>query len=343
MISRKEGKLLKNSDLFSGFLCGVIDSVGFMQNIFPVRLRFLLKWLLMGAVFLGVLFSLIMQRIAFDRTCLLDPGKPLPPLNFRSALLPNNFPPVAMPLQTTSREYLSSVLPQHRVRPGETLYSLSRRYFTPLSALAGLNQIADPRTLRVGQVLLIPPVDFKGGALQQYGLKNGETFADILVRYDLDLWLLQRINPGSDVRKIKPGVTINVPKKPLESRLSILGIYIARPVNGFLTSRYGFRWGRMHYGLDLAAPSGTPVKAAAAGRVEYAGWAGGYGRYVKINHGAYSTAYGHLSSIQVLNGITVRKGQQIGLVGRTGHAYGSHLHFEVECKGRKVNPYSFLY
>ena len=115
------------------------------------------------------------------------------------------------------------------------------------------------------------------------------------------------------------------------------------PVNGVLTSPFGWRWGRMHEGIDIAAPGGTPIAAAASGVVIYAGWLGGYGNLVVIDHGGgIATAYGHQSSIAVGNGQQVSQGQTIGYVGSTGHSTGNHLHFEVRVQGRPVDPLGYL-
>jgi murein DD-endopeptidase MepM/ murein hydrolase activator NlpD len=115
------------------------------------------------------------------------------------------------------------------------------------------------------------------------------------------------------------------------------------PVNGPITSPFGWRWGRMHEGIDIGAPSGTPIHAAAAGTVIYAGWMEGYGNLVVIDHGnGLATAYGHQSSIAAGNGSGVSQGQVIGYVGCTGHCFGPHLHFEVRVNGTPVDPLGYL-
>jgi murein DD-endopeptidase MepM/ murein hydrolase activator NlpD len=115
------------------------------------------------------------------------------------------------------------------------------------------------------------------------------------------------------------------------------------PVSAPVTSPFGWRWGRLHEGIDLGAASGTPILAAAAGTVIYAGWMDGYGNFVIIDHGGgIATAYGHQSSIAVTDGQSVTQGQVIGYVGSTGHSTGPHLHFEVRVNGSAVDPLGYL-
>ncbi|HEX7256169.1 MAG TPA: peptidoglycan DD-metalloendopeptidase family protein [Gaiellaceae bacterium] len=114
------------------------------------------------------------------------------------------------------------------------------------------------------------------------------------------------------------------------------------PVSGPVVSGYGLRWGRMHEGIDIAAGYGTPIRASASGNVIYAGWMGGYGNLIIIDHGnGLATAYAHQSSFLVGGG-TVSQGQTIGYVGCTGHCYGPHLHFEVRVNGGAVDPLGYL-
>ena len=114
------------------------------------------------------------------------------------------------------------------------------------------------------------------------------------------------------------------------------------PVSGPVTSGFGWRWGRMHEGIDIGAACGTPIRAAASGTIVYAGWMDGYGNIIIIDHGGgMGTAYGHQSAIYVGGG-SVSQGQTIGAVGSTGHSTGCHLHFEVRVNGTPVNPLSYL-
>jgi peptidoglycan DL-endopeptidase CwlO len=115
------------------------------------------------------------------------------------------------------------------------------------------------------------------------------------------------------------------------------------PVNGPIVSPFGMRWGRLHAGVDIAVPSGTPVHAAKSGRVLIAGWVSGYGNYTCIGHGGgLSTCYGHQERINVSVGQSVSQGQVIGLSDCTGHCFGPHVHFETRINGVPVNPMGYL-
>ncbi len=121
---------------------------------------------------------------------------------------------------------------------------------------------------------------------------------------------------------------------------------IRTPVEGaHITSGFGFRfhpilgYSRMHQGMDFGAPTGSPILAAAAGRVNFAGWHGGHGNYVRVAHSPrLETAYGHMSRILVRPGQMVAQGQTLGLVGSTGLSTGPHLHFETWMNGLAVDP-----
>lgn len=121
------------------------------------------------------------------------------------------------------------------------------------------------------------------------------------------------------------------------------------PVRGRISSDFGWRYHpvlkrkKYHNGLDLAVPSGTPIKAADSGVVLVSGWRGGYGNFVAIDHGkGISTCYGHNSRLLVQNGQRVEKGQLVAISGNTGLSTGPHLHFEVRVNGNPVNPLGYL-
>ncbi|MDG4804760.1 M23 family metallopeptidase [Micromonospora sp. WMMD980] len=116
------------------------------------------------------------------------------------------------------------------------------------------------------------------------------------------------------------------------------------PLHGYdFKSPYGVRFGKLHTGVDLVAPEGTPYQAIHAGTVTKAGWFGGYGYAVIVKHADGSEAiYGHSSAVTVKEGQQVKAGDQLGLVGNTGHSYGSHLHLEVHVNGQPLDPVPWL-
>lgn len=121
--------------------------------------------------------------------------------------------------------------------------------------------------------------------------------------------------------------------------------YFTNPLpSGYISSRYGARWGGFHYGIDIADSTGTPIKAADGGEVIYAGWFGDYGYMVQIDHGGgFTTVYGHCSKIYVDVGEMVYQGKTIAAVGSTGYSTGPHVHFEVRKYNVKQNPEKYMY
>jgi len=134
------------------------------------------------------------------------------------------------------------------------------------------------------------------------------------------------------------------------SQTSIVSIPSVQPVTKLMfTSNFGIRsdpfqgTARMHAGVDIPGPIGTPIYATADGIIAHADRQGGYGNLVEVNHGkGIATRYGHLSKILVSDGARVTRGQLIGLMGSTGRSTGSHLHYEVRIDGHAVNPIPFL-
>ncbi|OZF27600.1 M23 family metallopeptidase [Rhodococcus sp. 14-2483-1-2] len=132
-------------------------------------------------------------------------------------------------------------------------------------------------------------------------------------------------------------------QSPLDS-LRSLKKGTVQPVAGVLTSNFGSRWGTQHSGLDIAAPIGTPIHAAADGTVSDAGPASGFGLWVKVRHDdGTETVYGHVNDFSVQPGQRVSAGEQIATVGNRGQSTGPHLHFEVhDPSGIKVDPAQWL-
>ncbi|AGL14553.1 M23 family metallopeptidase [Actinoplanes sp. N902-109] len=148
------------------------------------------------------------------------------------------------------------------------------------------------------------------------------------------------IAPENGVAGVAPigGLSYGLPFVKQMSKEKPLPEWINPMPEGSVTSCFGERWGRLHAGVDIAAPSGTPIRAAGTGVVVAAGMADGYGNAVLIEHSnGYLTHYGHMSAITVTAGQHVEVGDQIGNEGSTGHSTGPHLHFEVH-QGTYKNP-----
>jgi murein DD-endopeptidase MepM/ murein hydrolase activator NlpD len=194
----------------------------------------------------------------------------------------------------------------HVVRPGENLYRIGLHYGVPVSEIARANDIRDERNLAVGTRLWIPRP--KRAAISKP-----------LVPPD-------RLRARAQADALSNGA-----------------LRFEWPVRGRITSRFGWRRTRMHEGVDIAARSGTPVRAAEAGRVIHAGRLGGYGKVVVVRHeGRYETVYAHNRRFRVRKGNRVRKGQVIAEVGETGNASAPHLHFEVRRDDDPRDPLLFL-
>lgn len=155
---------------------------------------------------------------------------------------------------------------------------------------------------------------------------------------------------GSPVRLAKNSNTMRYSGTPRSVPGGPFSVPVGSPVRSSgISSGFGSRWhpilggSRFHAGIDLPAPAGSQVVSTATGLVIAAGWCGGYGQCVVIDHGGgYTTVYGHLSRIDVQGGQNVGSGQYIGLVGSTGLSTGPHLHYEVRFMERPINPLKFL-
>ncbi|NLZ38051.1 MAG: M23 family metallopeptidase, partial [Firmicutes bacterium] len=159
-----------------------------------------------------------------------------------------------------------------------------------------------------------------------------------------------------DPKKLKPGTELVIPGAVLPVANSSRRVVASRspkrvtnntgfiwPCQGYISSGYGPRWGRFHYGLDIAANLGTPIVAIAGGVVTDAGWRPSYGYMVRIDHqNGWASVYGHCSKLYVKAGQKVQRGQQIAAVGQTGNATGPHVHLEIWKDNQHQNPLHYL-
>lgn len=145
------------------------------------------------------------------------------------------------------------------------------------------------------------------------------------------------------VASTKSSSESGVTKAKAGSGYKSIGISFIKPVSGTVSSRFGSRWGTTHKGTDIAAATGTSIKAAAAGTVTFAGWYSTYGYLIIISHGnGVQTYYGHCSSILTKVGAKVEQGELIGKVGETGNATGPHLHFEIRVNDVAYNAELYI-
>lgn len=235
------------------------------------------------------------------------------------------------------------------VQRGDSLSSVASRFLTVPQAIMRANGLKNPDVLETGRSLWIrQPV---AAEVKMQVVAKGDTVRSLARKHGLSPAALCAMNGIPAAHSLKPGQQVLVPamtirwKASVSRSVSMTGVMagLTWPISGQVTSVYGWRWGRMHMGLDLAASTGTPVKAAAAGRVTFAGTRGGYGLLVIIDHGGgWETYYAHNSVILVSVGQLVCRGGTIAEAGSSGHATGSHLHFEVRHGAKTFDPVAFL-
>ena len=208
----------------------------------------------------------------------------------------------------------------YKVRQGDSIWRIAAAYRVDVQELAEYNNVLDPEDVEAGTKLYIPPKSKKGG--------------------------FKQLPFGTEVGGANRSRTKYARKKGDDSFSKPIRIYRGRfdwPIDGRVGSLYGLRSGRRHDGIDISAPNGTPIYAAAPGRVVFAGQMRGYGNLVLVRHeDDFFTAYAHNSANKVKVGQQVKKGQLVAEVGRTGRATAPHLHFEIRHGQTARNPLFFL-
>ena len=264
----------------------------------------------------------------------------------------------------------SKAVADHTVQQGETLSEIASKYGMKTSELLALNPSVSEKKLQIGIALAvskdkpvisirtIKPMTYNQAVaygtqtqsddsmyknqtkVKSSGILGEETVKADVVMVDgieVDRTILERQTIVQPTDQVVLRGTKALPSTAATG-------YLRTPVSGIISSRFGYRsGGEYHTGLDIAAPTGTPVYAADGGRVVFAGWGGSYGYLIEIDHqNGIQTWYAHLSAINVSVGTNVAKGSQIGAVGATGRATGPHLHIEVRVNGVPVNPQNYL-
>jgi murein DD-endopeptidase MepM/ murein hydrolase activator NlpD len=246
----------------------------------------------------------------------------------------------------------------YTVKEGDIPGGVAQQFGLSTSTLMAVNNIKNSRSLQIGKVLRVPNQD---GVF--YIVKKGDTLSGIATKHKAEIVEIRvanelfsdNINPNTSL--FIPGATVAweeervvVSSSNNSNGGSIVSNYVmAWPVQGRLTSYYGYRrnpisGGRsFHDGLDIAAITGTPIRAAMAGQVISVGYDNVYGNFVLINHsGGYRTLYGHMDSFCTRGGTYVTTDDVIGYVGSTGQSTGAHLHFTVYKNGSSINPRTVL-
>ncbi len=196
----------------------------------------------------------------------------------------------------------------HVVAKGDSLSSIAKKYDAEEVNIIAINKLTDTSKLKDGEKLIIP-----GGKKATYADYSPQRYTGISALMD-------------------------VVKAPNAS--PVVGNKMNWPTVGHTITQY-YSW--RHYAIDIANKMGTPIYAADAGIVEYAGWGTGYGNQIVIDHGGgKKTRYAHLSKFYVEKGQKVSKGEAIAAMGSTGWSTGPHLHFEVIINGRKYNPLDYV-
>ena len=286
----------------------------------------------------------------------------------------------------------------HRVKKGETLYKISKKYNVPVEEIIKANKESpfrfNPDKLKPGDYVYIPLDKAKKQksaqrekeqrrqkASPKKGRKTRKSKGDKIAKEDTKDAVKQSVKnktvgkklhikgevsdakaPQNKVKK-KPKKTekrsfASVPRKPTRKKIKVrkpkkggkiiksgkVRLSFMFPIDGGrIISRFGRRGRRMHKGIDIKAPEGTPVRASEDGVVIFSGFLRGYGNVIIIKHeGNYFTVYAHNKYNIVKEGEFVRKGQTIAKVGRTGNATTPHLHFEIRRKTKPLNPLVFL-
>ncbi len=320
----------------------------------------------------GVSVDTIERANPLQSTELIRAGErqTIPPKIADQQETPGVTPGSSGPIKSTAVSASPRTAPiEHVVARGESLWSIARRYRVTVPALADANGLTEEATLYAGRKLVIPtpdsapsesftPSGAEAGASRVRStsivVAQGQSIWEIAQEHGVSVEALVRANRLQNSDVIWAGQRLTIPPQTAApQRLVALAWQASHrlragllwPARGLITSGFGMRrhpvFGtrRMHTGVDIGAPWGSPVLAADSGIVIFVGWLGGYGRTIRITHGASTTTlYGHLSAILVRAGQVVQRGDVIGRVGNTGYSTGPHLLFEVRMDGAPVNP-----
>ncbi len=256
----------------------------------------------------------------------------------------------------------------YTVQPGDTFWSIAAAYHMSVDTLMAINgskkehiNIGDTLTVKVPvpylsvratrDVVYTEEIPFTTRSIDDPDLYRGRSTvvtAGVPGQKEIEATVV-KVNGIEVSRNILKETVLSQPVEKVvrvgtktPPRTMATGSFV-RPTGGYLTSRFGYRWGRNHHGIDIGASSGTPIYAADGGVITMSGWNGNYGKMVMINHeNGYVTYYAHCSRLLYNSGKRVAKGDVIAYVGNTGRSTGPHLHFEIRKNGTPVNPLNYV-
>ena len=248
---------------------------------------------------------------------------------------------------------------EYTVRRGDTLYEIAEDFDISVKVIRNANNLENT-VINVGQELIIPKTGMGGGLdtdfynIVSYRIRRGDTLEKLAQRYHTTVHRIKAVN-NLQSNHLRAGQRIKVPKLMLDLSGSSSGSgRVSRnqfrwPVKGRISSNYGWRMHpilnekKFHGGIDIAIPSGTPVRAAKAGKVLSSGWIKGFGRIVTIDHGnGIVTSYAHNSQLLVNAGERVQRGEVICRSGNSGLSTGPHLDFRILINSKPANPLEYL-
>jgi len=235
----------------------------------------------------------------------------------------------------------------YQIKKGDNLWDIARRKHVSLESLMAINHLNKNSILRIGDNLKIP-----SNKAQIHVVSKGDTLWRIAAHYNLTVDDIKNANTLRNANCLEVGDRLTIPGRNSiriaqaelqPSRGISVGGSLAWPITGTITSPFGYRRSGFHHGLDIANEIGSPIKAANAGEVVFAGWKSVYGRTVIIEHpDGKRTLYAHTQKILVKNGQKVKRGQNIATVGMSGNTTGPHLHFEVRIGDKVYDPMKYL-
>lgn len=270
------------------------------------------------------------------------------------AVIPDSLIKPILPIIQTE-PYRAQTISTYVVTSGDTLGSIAAAHGLKLTTLLWANSLNERSLIRIGQRLVILPVD---GI--HYRVQRGDTLGAIAGRYQSDVDKIIKANQLRNANAVAIGELLIIPdgvmprQAPRQSQSFIARVRETIAPGGTRARSTGFIWPTSarritqyfswrHTGVDIAGPESNKIYAAAAGTVRFAGWARGYGLSVVVDHGAgRQTRYAHARQVFVKPGQSISQGETIAMVGSTGRSTGPHLHFEIIINGRRVNPFTYI-